>query len=33
MKKVLLIIVALFVLSGCSANYNLEIYNEDIKKT
>jgi len=32
MKKVLLIIVAIFVLSGCSANYNLEIYNEEYKE-
>lgn len=32
MKKVLLIIVAIFVLSGCSANYNLEIYNKEYKE-
>ncbi len=32
MKKVILLIIGIFLLSGCSATYNLEIYNEDYKE-
>lgn len=32
MKKIILLIVGLFILSGCSATYNLEIYNDEYKE-
>lgn len=32
MKKVILLILGIFILSGCSATYDLEIYNKEYKE-
>ncbi len=32
MKKIILLFISLFILSGCSATYDLEIYNEKYKE-
>ena len=32
MKKILILLIALLFVTGCSANYDIEIYNNEVKE-